>query len=234
MTKARRKKPAALNDQPEVVQIKQQRRHLKPKSENQAKYLDSITHNRITLCMGPAGSGKTSLSVGKACNMLCNNEIQKIIITRPTIDNGKELGALPGTPNEKMHPYLIPVLDEMILYIGPQKVKELRESNNIEICPLQYMRGRNFHDTFMILDEAQNATYKQIKMFITRIGTNSKAVLNGDPAQSDLPRSYRNGFVRCMSQLTDLQGVGICELQAIDIVRDPIIAKVLERLVDEE
>lgn len=212
-----------------------QRRQLRPKSKNQEEYLDAMAKNDIVLCIGPAGSGKTSLAVGKACNMLCNKEIDKIIITRPTIDNGKELGALPGTLSEKIHPYLIPIFDEMHIYIGAEKVKQLKDSGVIEVCPLQYMRGRNFHNTFIILDESQNATYKQIKMLITRMGVNSKVVLNGDPTQSDLPKYYRDGFMRCMRQLETVgEGVAICRLEAVDIVRHPLLKKVLEKLVDDE
>ncbi len=194
-----------------------------------------MAENDIVLCMGPAGSGKTSLAVGKACSMLCNKEVEKIIITRPTIDNGKELGALPGTLAEKIHPYLIPIFDEMNIYIGTEKVKQLKDSGAIEVCPLQYMRGRNFHNTFIILDESQNATYKQIKMLITRMGINSKVVLNGDPTQSDLPRMHRDGFKRCVTQLSQVgPGVAICQLEAVDIVRHPLLKKVLEKLVDDE
>lgn len=206
------------------------RKTLTPKSQNQASYIDSIYNSHITFCHGPAGSGKTAIAVGAACTMLLNGHIEKIIITRPTIDTGKDLGSLPGTFSDKIHPYLVPVLDEMQLYLGSDKLNAYKTANVIEVCPLQYMRGRNFHRSFMILDESQNATFTQIKMFLTRIGNQSKAVLNGDLDQSDLPNYAKGGFQKCIERLTDIDGLAICHLEATDIVRNGIIHKILERL----
>ena len=203
---------------------------VQPKSQNQENYIISMVENDITICSGPAGSGKSSVAVGLACNWLHYNKVERIIITRPTIETGRGLGYLPGDKDEKILPYVLPVLEEMYMYLGRDKVKKLRETEIIELCPLEYMRGRNFHHCFMILDEAQNATYEQIKMFLTRIGNHSRAIINGDIDQSDLPKSLQGGMLDVMNKLNNLEGVGICQLEATDIVRNPIIAKVLDRL----
>jgi len=206
------------------------RKILQPKSVNQENYIISMVENDVTVCTGPAGSGKSSVAVGLACSWLLENKIAKIIITRPTVENGRGLGYLPGDKDEKIHPYLVPILEEMEQYIGKMLLTKFREAGIIEMCPLEYMRGRNFHDCFMILDEAQNATYEQIKMFLTRIGMHSRAVINGDVDQSDLPQFLRGGLEDVSERLFGLQGVGVCELDATDIVRNPIIGRILERL----
>ena len=206
------------------------RKQLKPKTEGQVEYIRSIVENDVTFCDGPAGTGKTAVSVGLACQHLIEKKIEKIVITRPVIESGRGLGYLPGTFSEKIHPYLVPVLEEMNAYLGRDSVNTYRSSNTIEICPLEYMRGRNFHDTFMILDEAQNATFEQIKMFLTRIGLRSKSVVNGDLDQTDLRGDSFGGLQTCMNSLDDLEGVAICKLDYSDIVRNDIIAKILLRL----
>lgn len=206
------------------------RKILKPKSINQENYIISMVENDVTICTGPAGSGKSSVAVGLACSWLLENKIEKIIITRPTVENGRGLGFLPGNKDEKIHPYLVPVLEEMEQYLGKMLLEKYRAIGTIEMCPLEYMRGRNFHHSFMILDEAQNATFEQIKMFLTRIGMYSTAVINGDADQSDLPISMRGGLEHVQKKLFGLQGVGTCELDASDIVRNPIIGRILERL----
>jgi len=206
------------------------RKILKPKSINQENYIISMVENDVTICTGPAGSGKSSVAVGLACSWLLENKIEKIIITRPTVENGRGLGYLPGNKDEKIHPYLVPVLEEMEQYLGKMVLTKYREAGIIEMCPLEYMRGRNFHHSFMILDEAQNATFEQIKMFLTRIGMYSTAVINGDADQSDLPISMRGGLEHVQKKLFGLQGIGTCQLDASDIVRNPIIGRILERL----
>ena len=147
------------------------RRQLKAKTDNQFEYKRAIAESDITICTGPAGTGKTAVSVGLACEYLTSGKVEKIIITRPVVESGKGLGFLPGSFHDKIHPYLIPVIEEMNGYLGSESVKKLRAENIIEICPLEYMRGRNFHNAFIILDEAQNATFEQIKMFLTRMGS---------------------------------------------------------------
>ena len=205
-------------------------KRLSPKTENQAEYIRTMVENDVTICSGPAGSGKTAVAVGLACDHLLDNKIGKIIITRPVVESGKGLGFLPGTFAEKIHPYLIPVLEEMNKYFAPAVLSKMQAENIIEVCPLEYMRGRNFHNSFMILDEAQNATFEQLKMFITRIGRESKAVINGDIDQSDLPFKMRGGLERCMDSLENVKGVGISELNREDIIRNRLISKILEHL----
>ena len=173
------------------------RKKLFPKTENQADYIRAIVESHISICGGPAGSGKTAVCVGLACEYLLDQKVNKIVVTRPVIESGNGLGYLPGAFDEKIRPYLVPIMEEMGAYLGKDALKTLRGSGAIEICPLEFMRGRNFHESFIILDEAQNATFEQIKMFITRIGRKSKAVINGDVKQSDLPFSNarRNGVL---------------------------------------
>jgi len=208
------------------------RKSLKAKTNNQEKYIYEIAENDVTFCVGPAGTGKTAVAVGLACEYLVDKKIEKIIVTRPVIESGKGLGFLPGTFDEKIHPYLVPVLEEMTFRLGENNVKAYREEGVIEVCPLEYMRGRNFHNSFMILDEAQNATFDQLKMFITRIGWNSKAVINGDVQQTDLPQSARGGLEEFIERLYDIDGVGMAKLTVEDIIRNDIISKILKALHD--
>jgi phosphate starvation-inducible PhoH-like protein len=206
------------------------RKQLKPKTDNQDDYISCIRESDITFCSGPAGSGKTAVSVGLACEYFLEKGIERIIITRPVVEAGRGLGFLPGGLTDKIQPYLVPVVEEMKLYLGIDTYNSTRSSNQVEMCPLEYMRGRNFHSSFMILDEAQNATYEQIKMFITRIGRGSKAVINGDISQTDLPSSCEGGLDSCMDKLADVEGVSICELTSRDIVRSGIISRILAKL----
>tara|TARA_Y100000296_G_scaffold51133_1_gene58649 strand:+ start:328 stop:897 length:570 start_codon:yes stop_codon:yes gene_type:complete len=189
-----------------------------------------MAESDVTFCSGPAGSGKTAVAVGLACEHFLQSRVEKIIVTRPVVEAGKGLGFLPGSLAEKIHPYLVPVVEEMKLYLGVETYNSARSTNQIEMCPLEYMRGRNFHDSFMLLDEAQNATYEQIKMFITRIGRGSKAVIDGDVSQTDLPHDCGGGLDACMDRLEDVEGVAICELDSEDIIRNGIISKILAKL----
>tara|TARA_R110000824_G_scaffold107219_7_gene253263 strand:+ start:821 stop:1492 length:672 start_codon:yes stop_codon:yes gene_type:complete len=206
------------------------RKRLKPKTPNQSDYIINISESDVTFCSGPAGSGKTAVSVGLACEYILQDKVEKIVITRPVVESGRGIGFLPGTLTEKVHPYMVPIIEEMKLFLGVDTYNSMRATNLIEICPLEYMRGRNFHNTFMILDEAQNATFEQIKMFLTRIGIGSKAVVNGDLDQTDLKGDSYGGLNDCMDSLDNLEGVGICMLNESDIVRNDIIAKILRRL----
>ena len=210
--------------------VQYRRKQLKPKTKNQEEYIRAMVEADVVFCSGPAGSGKTSVAVGLACQYLIEEKIEKIIITRPVVESGRGLGYLPGTFQEKIHPYLVPILEEMQMYLSPAEIKKFMDSNTIEIVPLEYMRGRNFHGCFMILDEAQNATTDQIKMFITRIGRRSKAVINGDVNQTDLPNDIRGGLINCMNKLDDLNKVAIIELTDDDIIRNKIISSILSRL----
>ena len=209
---------------------RQHRKRLQPKTDNQADYIRCMVESDVTFCSGPAGSGKTAVAVGLGCGYFLEKKITKIIITRPVVEAGRGLGFLPGSLTDKIQPYLVPVVEEMKLYLGPETYHSGRATNEIEICPLEYMRGRNFHDTFMILDEAQNATYEQIKMFLTRIGSNSKAIINGDIDQTDLKGICEGGLNSCMEKLQDVDGVSICRLTSQDIVRNGIISRILSKL----
>ena len=204
------------------------RKSLKAKTQNQQEYIREIEGNDVTLCTGPAGTGKTA--VGLACDYLLDGRVDKIVVTRPVIEAGRGLGFLPGTFEEKIHPYLIPVLEEMEYRLSPNRAKAYRDEGKIEVCPLEYMRGRNFHNSFMILDEAQNATFEQLKMFITRIGWNSKAVINGDMDQTDLMEIEQGGLDKFLYRLDEIDGVGIAELTDEDIIRNKIISKILNAL----
>jgi phosphate starvation-inducible PhoH-like protein len=220
---ARRKKASPQKQSP------QRRKSLKAKTNNQQIYIDEMVDADVTFCSGPAGSGKTSVAVGLACEYLMEERVKKIIITRPVVESGRGLGHLPGTLVEKINPYLVPIIEEMNMYLTPSRVENMRENGTIELCPLEYMRGRNFHECFMILDEAQNATFEQIKMFITRIGRNSKAVINGDLRQSDLGNTS-GGLEKCMDTLELVEGVAVCELDYSDIIRSDVVARILKTL----
>lgn len=220
---ARRKKASPQKQSP------QRRKSLKAKTNNQQIYIDEMVDADVTFCSGPAGSGKTSVAVGLACEYLMEERVKKIIITRPVVESGRGLGHLPGTLVEKINPYLVPIIEEMNMYLTPTRVENMRENGTIELCPLEYMRGRNFHECFMILDEAQNATFEQIKMFITRIGRNSKAVINGDLRQSDLGNTS-GGLEKCMDTLELVEGVAVCELDYSDIIRSDVVARILKTL----
>ena len=209
------------------------RKALKPKTENQKTYINVIANNDVTLCTGPAGTGKTAVAVGLACDYLLDKRVEKIVVTRPVIESGRGLGFLPGTFEEKIHPYLIPVLEEMEYRLNTNRVQAYRDQGKIEVVPLEYMRGRNFHNCFMILDEAQNATFEQLKMFITRIGWNSKAVINGDIDQTDLALKDQGGLEQFLDRLENVTGVGIAELTEADIIRNKIISKILDALLDK-
>ena len=206
------------------------RKPLKPKTRNQTEYIRAMAESVVTLCFGPAGTGKTSVSVGLACEHLLAQKVKKIIITRPVVESGHGLGYLPGTFKDKIHPYLIPVLDEMKMYLTKTESAKFLTDDTIEIVPLEYMRGRNFHNSFIILDEAQNATFNQIKMFITRIGKNSKAVINGDLQQSDLSAHHGTGFYQVIEKLANTRDVSTIELTNEDIIRNPIIGAILNKL----
>jgi len=221
---SRRKKPQ--QGQPS------RRKLLKPKTKNQQEYIRIAAENDVTFCTGPAGTGKTAVAVGLACDYLLDKRVEKIIVTRPVIESGRGLGFLPGTFEEKIHPYLTPVIEEMTYRLGASRVEAYRRDGKIEVCPLEYMRGRNFHNCFMILDEAQNATFEQLKMFITRIGWDSKAVINGDLEQTDLAQSERGGLEEFLDRLDQVHGVGIAELTEDDIIRNKIISRILDALYD--
>jgi phosphate starvation-inducible PhoH-like protein len=205
-------------------------RDFKPKTKGQDDYIRCMSENDVVLCDGPAGSGKTACSVALACEYLFYEKVKKIVVTRPVVESGYSLGALPGGVQEKIHEYLIPVLREIEDFFGPSKTEELIHYKQIELVPLNYMRGRNLHETFFVVDEAQNCTYDQLKMAISRIGRKSKCVISGDSTQCDLPHGVGGGFKSLFTKLDRLENVGLVRLGPQDIVRNPIIAHILERL----
>jgi phosphate starvation-inducible PhoH-like protein len=234
-----RKNPKGLKKKTKIIDLTQEvdinkgyayRNRLKPRTENQREYIRTVAENTITFCQGLAGSGKTHIAIGMALEYLLENKIEKIIITRPVIEAGEKIGYLPGTAEEKLHPYLLPILDEINHFISSSQCASLRLNNKIEVVPLGLMRGRNFHRSFIVADECQNASYEQLKMLLTRTGQESKMVLTGDVGQSDLNRHLQGGFLDLITTLDGLDGIGISKLDASDIVRNPIIAKILGRL----
>jgi phosphate starvation-inducible PhoH-like protein len=206
------------------------RNKLKPRTPNQKAYIKTIAENYITFCQGVAGSGKTHIAIGMAIEYLLEEKVKKIVITRPVVESGEKIGYLPGTAEEKLHPYLLPLLDEVNHFISAGLYNSLKLNNKIEIVPLGLMRGRNFHNSFIVADECQNASYDQLKMLLTRLGNESKMILTGDVSQSDLHRHMRGGFSTMINMLTDLNGIGISRLDFSDIVRHPIIGQILGRL----
>ena len=210
------------------------RNRLKPRSEHQKDYIRAICENSITFCQGAAGSGKTHCAVGLALEHLLDEKVKKIIITRPVVEAGEKIGYLPGKYEEKLFPYLLPIEDEINHFVSPAQNASLKLNNKIEIVPLGFMRGRNFHNCFIVADECQNASYDQLKMLLTRIGNNSKMVLTGDVSQSDLSRHLQGGFQTMMRALEGVDGIGISILDTSDIVRHPIIGKIISRLDNYE
>ena len=219
--------------QPEERQF---RSRLKPKTQNQADLIRTIAENTVTLAMGPAGCGKTKIAVAYGIEKLLIGDFKRLVITRPVVEAGEKLGYLPGSFSEKIDPYLQPIYYELLQYLSRAQLQEFinngagyRGSQEIIIAPLAYMRGMNYHDSYMILDEAQNCTQEQIKLFITRVGFNSKAVLVGDDKQSDLP-SGKSGLPYWHEKLQGIQDVGTFKLDNIDIIRNPVISKILSKI----
>ena len=208
----------------------ERRKRLIAKTENQKHVLRTIKENDVTLCAGPAGTGKTHLSVGSAVQALLKEEVEKIVITRPIVQAGEKIGYLPGTAEQKLDPYLQPVFDELRYYLSHSEIAFYKNERRIQVIPLALMRGRNFHQSFIIGDEMQNATFDQIKMLITRMGMNSKLVISGDLDQSDLMKRDRGAFKFCLEKLVNIAKVGISYLKGEDIVRNPLIPVILEKL----
>lgn len=230
MRKNNKKKSKVIDATQELQAPQLYRNRLKPRSENQKEYIRTAAENTITFCQGVAGSGKSHIAIGMALEYLLDNKVKKIIITRPVVESGEKIGYLPGTAEEKLHPYLLPLLDEINHFISAAEYTSLKTNNRIEIVPLGLMRGRNFHNAFIVADECQNASYEQLKMLLTRIGNNSKMILTGDTSQSDLHRHMQGGFYNMVSALNGVDGIGLAVLNNSDIVRNPIIGKIISRL----
>lgn len=208
--------------------IKTPRKTVYARTEKQKKYLEILSKYNIIYALGPAGTGKTFLPVAVAVKKLIAGEIKKIILSRPAVEAGENLGFLPGDLKDKIDPYLIPLYDSLSELIGQEKMNKKIEDGSIEIAPLAFMRGRTLKDSFVILDEAQNATETQIKMFLTRLGKNTTMVVNGDPTQIDLPNSKISGLLNSANVLSGIEEVKIVKFDAQDVQRHPLVSKIIE------
>jgi phosphate starvation-inducible PhoH-like protein len=208
--------------------LKTRRADLKPRTRNQANYMDRIAGHDITFGIGPAGTGKTYLAVAMAVDALQRSAVQRIILTRPAVEAGERLGFLPGDLNQKIDPYLRPLYDALYDLMGYEQVQKALERQTIEIAPLAFMRGRTLNNAFVILDEAQNTTPEQMKMFLTRIGFGSKAVVTGDVSQIDLPKTQFSGLIDAERVLKRIEGIAICRLTSADVVRHPLVARIVD------
>jgi len=211
-----------------VITIKTKRGVVKPRNENQQSYVHNIATNDISYGIGVAGTGKTYLAVACAVEALERQEVRRILLTRPAVEAGEKLGFLPGDLSQKIDPYLRPLYDALFEMLGFEKVEKLIERNIIEIAPLAYMRGRTLNDAFIILDESQNTTVEQMKMFLTRIGFNARAVITGDITQVDLPRGQKSGLRHAIEVLEDIPGISFNFFQSKDVVRHPVVARVVD------
>lgn len=200
-----------------------------PKTLGQKEYYYALKNNDVVFGIGPAGTGKTYLAVVFAVDALKNNLVKKIVLTRPAVEAGENLGFLPGDWKEKVDPYLRPLYDALHDMLGVEQTERLIEKGVIEIAPLAYMRGRTLEDAYVILDEAQNTTDNQMKMFLTRLGFNSKMIITGDVTQIDLPRGVESGLVRAMDILNNVKGISFIHLTAMDVVRHPVVQRIIER-----
>lgn len=209
------------------VYITAQNRIISPKTQNQKNYIDSIRNNDIVFGIGPAGTGKTYLAVAMAVSALNTGQVRSIILTRPAVEAGEKLGFLPGDLAQKVNPYLRPLYDALSDMLGSEKSASFIEQGIIEIAPLAFMRGRTLSDAFVILDEAQNTTREQMKMFLTRIGFDSLAVITGDVTQVDLPRAEQSGLLQAKKFLHGIDGIAFCNFSKHDVVRHPLVQKII-------
>ncbi|MDU4959804.1 MAG: PhoH family protein [Sporomusaceae bacterium] len=212
----------------DTVMVTARGRHIKPKTLGQRIYLDSIRRNYITFGIGPAGTGKTYLAVAMAVSALKNKEVERIILTRPAVEAGEKLGFLPGDMQDKVDPYLRPLYDSLYDILGMDTFQKYMSKNIIEVAPLAYMRGRTLDDAFIILDEAQNTTPEQMKMFLTRMGFGSRMVVTGDITQVDLPRSNKSGLETATRIVQNIDGIGAIYLNDSDVVRHEIVARIIK------
>lgn len=212
----------------EQVLIKTRRKTIKTRNPNQASYIEAIQQNDINFGIGPAGTGKTFLAVACAVEALESERVRRIVLTRPAVEAGEKLGFLPGDLNQKVDPYLRPLFDALFEMMGFETVERLIEKNVIEVAPLAFMRGRTLNESFIILDEAQNTTTEQMKMFLTRIGFGSTAVITGDITQCDLPRHQKSGLRHVIEVLDGVEGIGFSFYQAKDVVRHALVQKIVQ------
>ena len=213
--------------------IKTPKKSIIPRSEKQKKYVRALRQSNVVISAGPAGTGKTFLAVAIGLTMLLEKKIERIILSRPAVEAGERLGFLPGDMKEKVDPYLRPLYDSLYELFHFEKIQRMIEIGDIEIAPLAFMRGRTLKNSFAILDEAQNATDTQIKMFLTRIGENSKIVVNGDPSQIDLPNTKLSGLNRSKKLLGNLKEISVIDFDNTDVVRHPLVSKIVKAYADE-
>ena len=213
--------------------IKTPKKSVIPRSERQKKYVTALRNSEIIISAGPAGTGKTFLAVAVGLTMLLEKKIERIILSRPAVEAGERLGFLPGDMREKVDPYLRPLYDSLYDLLDFEKIQKKIEIGDIEIAPLAFMRGRTLKNSFAILDEAQNATDTQIKMFLTRIGENSKIVINGDPSQIDLPNKSMSGLNRSKKLLGNLEEISVVDFDHTDVVRHPLVSKIVKAYSDQ-
>ncbi len=210
------------------VTIKTPKKNIFARTERQKKYINSLFESNIIFSLGPAGTGKTFLAVAVAVNKLINGKVNKIILSRPAVEAGENLGFLPGDLKDKIDPYLIPLYDSLSELMGFEKMQKKIEDGTVEIAPLAFMRGRTLKDSFVILDEAQNATDTQIKMFLTRLGKNTTMVVNGDPSQIDLPASKSSGLLKSINILDNIEEIKITRFDSNDVQRHPLVSKIID------
>ncbi len=209
------------------IYISSKKKLVTPKSENQKRYLDAIRSHDIVFGVGPAGTGKTYLAVAMAISALSRREVERIIITRPAVEAGEKLGFLPGDLVEKVSPYLRPIYDALFDLVGFDKAERFLEKGIVEVAPLAFMRGRTLSNAFVILDEAQNTTSEQMKMFLTRLGFDSKAVITGDITQIDLPKEVKSGLVEALEVLRGIEGIAFVYFDERDVVRHPLVRRII-------
>ena len=211
----------------DVIVLTKKGKPVQPKTLGQKKYVDLIKSNDITFGIGPAGTGKTYLAVAMAVRAFKNDEVSRIILTRPAVEAGESLGFLPGDMRDKVDPYLRPLYDALFDMLGPDRFNKYLERGNIEVAPLAFMRGRTLDNAFIILDEAQNTTPEQMKMFLTRLGFGSKAVVTGDITQTDLPNNKKSGLLQATKILKNVSGIGSMELTGKDVVRHELVQRII-------
>ena len=212
----------------DVLCISAKGRPVKPKTIGQKEYIQSVLSNTVTIGVGPAGTGKTYLAVAAAVQAFRDKQVNRIILTRPAVEAGERLGFLPGDLQSKVDPYLRPLYDALFDMLGAETYQKYLERGNIEVAPLAYMRGRTLDDSFIILDEAQNTSREQMKMFLTRLGFGSKIVITGDVTQIDLPADKSSGLKEAMRVLKNVEGIGICQLTNADVVRHVMVQRIVE------